>query len=167
MALYKDLLGHNLEKFAGVTVFDATLYDGEKPLITFDTLTVSNISIEGEQKEIRGGQGANLLISYDYGKNANIEITDALASIYSLKYIWGAQIKHENIEALVRRIFKPENVLEVHGPDNIITGALEDLPNYKEDTFPTLLLIMKDGTQHQVATEKLTVEWILIIWELI
>ena len=27
MALYKDLLGHNLEKFAGVTVFDATLYD--------------------------------------------------------------------------------------------------------------------------------------------
>ena len=32
MAIYKNLLGHSLEKFGAVTVFDATLYDGDIPL---------------------------------------------------------------------------------------------------------------------------------------
>ena len=66
MALYTDLLGHNLEKFAGVTVFDATFYDPNsgQPLITFDTLQVSNITTDASQKEIRGGTrcGINCII---------------------------------------------------------------------------------------------------------
>lgn len=103
MAVYKNLLGHSLEKFGAVTVFDATFYDDKnKPLITFDTLTVSNISVEAEQKEIRGGQGANLLVTYDYGKNATVEITDALASMFSLQYLMGTKI-NTTFQAMVRR----------------------------------------------------------------
>lgn len=96
MALYTDLLGHNLEKFAGVTVFDATFYDPNtgQPLITFDTLQVSNITTDASQKEIRGGQGAGLIASYDYGRTAEIEITDALASMYSLQYLWGGKLNN-------------------------------------------------------------------------
>lgn len=155
MALYKDLLGHNLEKLAGVTVFDVTLYDGDNPLLTFDTLTISNVSVEGEQKEIRGGQGGNLLLSYDYAKTANLEITDALASIYSLKYIWGAQIKHENITALVRRKYDPKYLFEVvdAGTDDTIVEELKNLPdNYKEETDITLLIITKED-QYQIYGE--------------
>lgn len=95
----ENLLGHTLEKFGMVTVLDARFYDPEcgDVLIEFDTLTVSNISAEGQQKEIRGGQGADLLLSYDYGRTANIEITDALASMYSLEYLWGGKLKNDNI----------------------------------------------------------------------
>ena len=104
MALYKDLLGHNLEKFGAVTVFDATLYEvgSNKPLITFDTLTVSNITFSAEQKEIRGGQGASLLVTYDYAKTAEIAITDALASMYSLQYLTGGKLEGK-FNAVVRR----------------------------------------------------------------
>lgn len=99
MALYTDLLGHNLEKFAGVTVFDATFYDPNtgQPLITFDTLQVSNITTDASQKEIRGGQGAGLIASYDYGRTAEIEITDALASMYSLQYLWGGKLNNSGL----------------------------------------------------------------------
>jgi len=82
-----SLVDHFNEKFGIVTVLDATFYntDDDTPLIEFDTLTVSNISAEGEQKEIRGGQGADLLMQYDYGRKAEIEITDALLSMDSLQ----------------------------------------------------------------------------------
>lgn len=94
MAQYSNLVGHNIEKFGMVTVLDATFYDvltGEA-LLHFDTLKMSNISSEGQQKEIRGGQGAELLLTYDFGRTANVEITDALASMYSLEYLWGGTI---------------------------------------------------------------------------
>lgn len=152
MAIYKNLLGHNLEKFGAVTVFDATLYDGDIPLITFDTLTVSNISVEGEQKEIRGGQGADLLISYDYGKSASIEITDALASIYSLKYLWGAQIKHQNIEALVRREFNPTDIFKKKSEEDYIDEEINKIEDRKEGTPVTLLVTMGE-TQYFIDTE--------------
>lgn len=104
MAIYKDLLGHSLEKTGAVTVFDATFYDSnDRPLLTLDTLTISNISTDAEQKEIRGGQGADLLMTYDYGRTATVEITDALISMYSLRYLWGAKLKEGDISALVRR----------------------------------------------------------------
>lgn len=94
MALYSNLIGHNLEKFGMITVLDATFYDVTTgvPLIHFDTLKMSNISSEGQQKEIRGGQGAELLLTYDFGRTANVEVTDALASMYSLEYLWGGTI---------------------------------------------------------------------------
>lgn len=93
-----NLLGHNIEKFGMVTVLDATFYDPNtnEALISFDTLKVSNVAAEGSQKEIRGGQGANLLLTYDYGRTANIEITDALASMYSLEYLWGGSLKADS-----------------------------------------------------------------------
>lgn len=94
MALTEQLLTHFREKFGIVTVVNATFYevDGINPLISFDTLKMSNITSEGQQKEIRGGQGAELLLQYDFGRTANIEITDALVSMGSLEYLFGGQL---------------------------------------------------------------------------
>ena len=104
MAQYSNLIGHNLEKFGMITVLDATFYDVATgvPLIHFDTLKMSNISSEGQQKEIRGGQGAELLLTYDFGRTANIEVTDALASMYSLEYLWGGQVTDAAFQYLKR-----------------------------------------------------------------
>lgn len=104
MALHSALIGHQLERFGMVTVLDATFYDvatGEA-LVSFDTLKMSNISSEGQQKEIRGGQGAELLLTYDFGRTANVEITDALASMYSIQYLWGGKLAKEEFSYLVK-----------------------------------------------------------------
>jgi len=91
MALTDQLLNHFKDKFGIVTVVNATFYDvdGKVPKISFDTLKMSNITSEGQQKEIRGGQGAELLLQYDFGRTANVEITDALVSVGSLEYLFG------------------------------------------------------------------------------
>jgi hypothetical protein len=104
MALTDQLLNHFQEKFGIVTVVNATFYavDGKKPLISFDTLKMSNITSEGQQKEIRGGQGAELLLQYDFGRTATVEITDALVSMGSLEYLFGGTLTTGDFKALRR-----------------------------------------------------------------
>jgi hypothetical protein len=104
MALTDQLLNHFKEKFGIVTVVNATFYevDGKVPLISFDTLKMSNITSEGQQKEIRGGQGAELLLQYDFGRTANVEITDALVSMGSLEYLFGGKLTSGTFNALRR-----------------------------------------------------------------
>jgi hypothetical protein len=63
---------------------------------------MSNITSEGQQKEIRGGQGAELLLQYDFGRTANIEITDALVSMGSLEYLFGGNMTAGTFKALRR-----------------------------------------------------------------
>jgi hypothetical protein len=98
MALQDQLLNHFKEKFGIVTVVNATFYavDEKVPLISFDTLKMSNITAEGQMKEIRGGQGAELLLQYDFGRTVNVEITDALVSMGSLEYLMGGPLTPEN-----------------------------------------------------------------------
>jgi hypothetical protein len=86
-----NILQHNIERFGMVTVMDVTLYDinTKAPLLFLDTLKMTNISVEGQNKEIRGGMGNDMLISYDFGRTATIEMQDALISPVSLSFLWG------------------------------------------------------------------------------
>jgi hypothetical protein len=90
-----NILQHNIERFGMVTVMDVVLYDinndGSQgaPKLFLDTLKMTNISTEGSNKEIRGGIGNDMLISYDFGRTANIEIQDALLSPQSLSVLFG------------------------------------------------------------------------------
>jgi hypothetical protein len=63
---------------------------------------MSNITSEGQQKEIRGGQGAELLLQYDFGRTATVEITDALVSMGSLEYLFGGTLTQGTFKALRR-----------------------------------------------------------------
>ena len=105
MALTNQLLNHFKEKFGIVTVVNAVFYDvdGDEPKIAFDSLKMSNITSEGQQKEIRGGQGAELLLQYDFGRTASIEITDALVSIGSLEYLFGGSQSNQSTMVYQRR----------------------------------------------------------------
>ena len=122
MALTDQLLNHFKEKFGIVTVVNATFYevDGKKPLISFDTLKMSNITSEGQQKEIRGGQGAELLLQYDFGRTANIEITDALVSMGSLEYLFGGNMSTGTFKALRRQ----EGIIAATDAIPVPTGTL-------------------------------------------
>lgn len=94
------LLQHTLKRFGVVTVMDAMMLDiqTKEPLLELDTLKVSSITTDGSSKEIRGGMTADLLLKYDHSRTANVEIQDALLSMYSLQKLWGAKIKEDNIQ---------------------------------------------------------------------
>jgi hypothetical protein len=140
MALNDQLLTHFKEKFGIVTVVNATFYevDGKKPLISFDTLKMSNITSEGQQKEIRGGQGAELLLQYDFGRTATVEITDALVSMGSLEYLFGGTLTAGSFKAL-RRV---EGVIAT---DDTLADPL-DLDG-DVDAAVKAIFVLADGTR--------------------
>lgn len=98
-----NILQHNIERFGMVTVMDVVLYglDGngafKKPILFLDTLKMTNINTEGSAKEIRGGIGNDMLINYDFGRTANIEMQDALLSTESLAVLWGTSVGSTSI----------------------------------------------------------------------
>lgn len=146
MALTDQLLTHFKEKFGIVTVVNATFYavDTEVPLISFDTLKMSNITSEGQQKEIRGGQGAELLLQYDFGRTANVEITDALVSMGSLEYLFGGTLSSGDFTAL-RRV---EGTLATISSATSFPQAIVDL---SIDSNTTAIIIEADGTKEKIS----------------
>lgn len=91
------LLQHELDRFGVVTVQDVMLLDitTKTPLMYLDTLKISNITSEGQTKEIKGGRYADMLLVYNYGRTVNLEFQDALLSYQSMKNLWGAQLQED------------------------------------------------------------------------
>jgi hypothetical protein len=144
MALTDQLLNHFKEKFGIVTVVNATFYevDGTEPKISFDTLKMSNITSEGQQKEIRGGQGAELLLQYDFGRTANVEITDALVSMGSLEYLFGGTLTAGTFKALRRA----EGVLTLDGSTVIIPEPTD----YGDGDTTAVIIKQSDNIRYKV-----------------
>ena len=59
------------------------------PVLYLDTLKVSTIEQTGEQAEARGGKGNPPLIIWDYGKEINVTLEDALFSAKSMAIMFG------------------------------------------------------------------------------
>lgn len=68
---------------------DGTVTATAAPVLTLDTLKVSNIEFTAEQAEARGGKGNAPLIIWDYGREATITIEDALLSMDTLQAMFG------------------------------------------------------------------------------
>ena len=126
-----NILQHNIERFGMVTVMDVVLYDisnnGSQgaPKLFLDTLKMTNISTEGSNKEIRGGIGNDMLISYDYGRTANIEIQDALLSPASLAVLFGTVTK--NVEEISHNVLVRKTA-DLPTPGAIKAGSLYVYP---------------------------------------
>jgi hypothetical protein len=154
MALNNQLLNHFTDKFGVVTVVNATFYavDDDVPLISFDTLKMSNITSEGQQKEIRGGQGAELLLQYDFGRTANVEITDALVSMGSLEYLWGGTLSTGDITYLRRT---ETTILGTKDfDDNYVISMPTDYRTDAAETFEGQALIVKGANKYQASASK-------------
>lgn len=78
-------------KFGAKEVLDATLYDMSTgaPVITFDTLKTSEISVTTEKVYARGGKGNSKLLTWEINKEATMKIEDALLSPKSLELVSG------------------------------------------------------------------------------
>ena len=60
-----------------------------KPVLYLDTLKVSTIEQTAESSDARGGKGNAALISWDYGKEINVTLEDALFSAKSMAIMFG------------------------------------------------------------------------------
>ena len=65
--------------------------DGSRgaPVLYLDTLKVSTIEQTAETADARGGKGNPKLISWDYGKEINVSLEDALFSAKSMSLMFG------------------------------------------------------------------------------
>ena len=76
-------------------VADVTFYkinsDGSKgaPVLYLDTLKVSTIEQTASSADARGGKGNPKLVSWDFGKEINVTLTDALFSPASMAVMFG------------------------------------------------------------------------------
>lgn len=89
-----------LERYGIKEVADMTFYHigstgmPEYPVLYLDTLKVSTIEQTAEQAEARGGKGNPPLIIWDYGKEINVTLEDALFSAKSMAIMFGnGQVK--------------------------------------------------------------------------
>lgn len=99
-----------LDRYGIKEVADVTFYeinaDGTpgKPVLFLDTLKVSTIEQTAETAEARGGKGNPVLISWDYGKEINVSIEDALFSPKSMNIMFGSA--GANLEAVKGTVMK-------------------------------------------------------------
>lgn len=84
-----------LDRYGIKEVADVTFYkldengDPSVPVLYLDTLKVSTIEQTAETTEARGGKGNPPLIVWDYGKEINVTLEDALFSAKSMAIMFG------------------------------------------------------------------------------
>ena len=100
-----------LDRYGIKEVADVVFYDildnGDRgaPVLFLDTLKVSTIEQTGEQAEARGGKGNPPLIIWDYGKEINVTLEDALFSAKSMAIMFGDG-KVSEISSVTRTVSK-------------------------------------------------------------
>lgn len=79
------------EKFGMKEVLDVVLYDmvTGKPVIRFDTLKNTSISVTADKVSARGGRGNPKLITWEFNKDGTLTVEDALLSPKSMELVSG------------------------------------------------------------------------------
>ena len=131
---------------------EAGVYEGDIVLF-LDTLKVSTIETTAENTAAQGGWGNPKLVQWDYGKEINITLEDALMSLESLRFMLGGAIKKNpstTNEIVVR------HTAEVVCKDNGVVPKPEidgvELTPECTDGHPIKLINLTTGTRTQLAT---------------
>lgn len=99
-----------LDRYGIKEVADVTFYalnsNGKPtvPVLYLDTLKVSTIEQTAEEAEARGGKGNPPLIVWDYGKEINVTLEDALFSAKSMAIMFGnGKVKKQDTGAFIMK----------------------------------------------------------------
>lgn len=114
-------------KFGVKEVMNVTFYSlvNYKPVLYVDTLKLSNLENTAEQSTARGGHGNPILLTWDYNREANFTVQDALISFDGLALMTG-----KDVTTTAKTIYKRE-VLTL---DASKQAELSHVPEY--DTSP-------------------------------
>jgi len=104
----------------------AGVYAGDIVLF-LDTLKVSTIETTAENTAAQGGWGNPKLVQWDYGKEINITLEDALMSLESLRFMLGGAIKKSSTAGETVIVRHTEEVVvdssgKVPAPKDHLTG---------------------------------------------
>lgn len=80
---------YGIKEVADVTFYELVNGKPYNPVLYLDTLKVSTIEQTAETTDARGGKGNAALISWDYGKEINVTLEDALFSAKSMAIMFG------------------------------------------------------------------------------
>lgn len=84
---------YGIQEVADVTLYSIELDDNDDeiyvPIIYFDTLKISSLEQSSSQAYAKGGLGNPDLIAWDFGKEINVTLQDALYSPASQALCWG------------------------------------------------------------------------------
>ena len=129
----------------------AGVYKGDIVLF-LDTLKVSTIETTAENTAAQGGWGNPKLVQWDYGKEINITLEDALLSLESLRFMLGGAIKKPAASAPVVVRHTEEVVCKTNGvvpkPTDHLTGA--ELTPTATEGHPIRLINMTTGARTQL-----------------
>ena len=132
----------------------AGVYKGDIVLF-LDSLKVSTIETTGENTAAQGGWGNPKLIQWDYGKEINITLEDALMSLESLRFMLGGAIKKPAADAPVIIRHTEEVVCGENGvvpkPKDHLTGVV--LTPKATTGHPIRLINLGGGVDPQDATK--------------
>ena len=130
----------------------AGVYKGDIVLF-LDTLKVSTIETTAENTAAQGGWGNPKLVQWDYGKEINITLEDALMSLESLRFMLGGAIKRTvstNEPIVVRHT--EEVVLGTGGAMPAVKDHLTDVVLHPKALYghPIRLINLTEGTRTQL-----------------
>ena len=108
-----------LDRYGIKEVADVTFYeidangDPGKPVLYLDTLKVSTIEQTAENTSARGGKGNPELITWDYNKEVNVTLEDALFSPKSMAIMFGdvdGVAENDTETVITKTIRKSQNI---------------------------------------------------------
>jgi hypothetical protein len=116
---------YGIKEVADVTFYeiDSSTGNPTKPVLYLDTLKVSTVEQTAENTSARGGKGNPELIVWDYGKEINVTLEDALFSAKSMAIMFGdvdangqAAAAYKATGDTILRTFRKEEI------DTTVTG---------------------------------------------
>ena len=127
-----DILArYGIKEVADVTFYKILQGGGiGAPVLYLDTLKVSTTEQTAENTSARGGKGNAELVMWDYGKEINVTLEDALFSAKSMAIMYGIDPDEDTTDfAAVNKITKTVNVsaIQVSGEDVIVSTAAGDI----------------------------------------
>lgn len=127
-----DILArYGIKEVADVTFYKILQGGGiGAPVLYLDTLKVSTTEQTAENTSARGGKGNGELVMWDYGKEINVTLEDALFSAKSMAIMYGVDPDEDTTDfAAVNKITKTVNVsaIQVSGEDVIVSTAAGDI----------------------------------------
>lgn len=132
----------------------AGVYKGDIVLF-LDTLKVSTIETTAENTAAQGGWGNPKLVQWDYGKEINITLEDALMSLESLRFMLGGAIKRPKANAPVVVRHSEEVVCGPNGVMPLPKDHLTDIELTPKATYghPIRLINLTQGYRTQLVVE--------------
>ena len=113
---------YGIKEVADVTIYKIMENGDQVPFLFLDTLKVSTLEQTAEQTDARGGKGNAKLITWDYGKEINVTLEDALYSPASMALMWGGDNAAWAEETTVSKILRYTPSTDMESATQIVDG---------------------------------------------